>query len=162
MGVGSTTLMATAFDEFYERRWPDAGRWAAALTGRVDIGEELAQDVFIRLLPVFDDVERPDAYLYAGIANAARSWHRSEGRRRGREGPTAMAGAVDGGPVDELLGSLRRLPFEQRAVVVLRYWLDWDEADIAATLRCRPSTVRTRAKRGLARLRALLEDDAHG
>jgi hypothetical protein len=61
------------------------------------------EELFIRLLPVFDDVERPDAYLYAGIANAARSWHRSEGRRRGREEHRDRRG----GPVDELLGSLR-------------------------------------------------------
>jgi RNA polymerase sigma factor (sigma-70 family) len=53
----------------------------------------------------------------------------------------------------ELLASLDRLSYEQRAVLVLRYWADWDEAMIADALGCRPSTVRSHARRALISLR---------
>jgi RNA polymerase sigma factor (sigma-70 family) len=48
---------------------------------------------------------------------------------------------------------LFRLPYRQRAVLVLRYWGDWSEAEIADALGCRAGTVKTLASRGIARLR---------
>jgi len=48
---------------------------------------------------------------------------------------------------------LLHLPYRQRAVLVLRYWGDWSEVEIAEALGCRSGTVKTLASRGLARLR---------
>jgi RNA polymerase sigma factor (sigma-70 family) len=59
----------------------------------------------------------------------------------------------------ELVRALDRLDAEQRSVVVLRYVLDLSEAECAAVLGCRPGTVKSRASRGLARLRVELEGD---
>jgi RNA polymerase sigma-70 factor (sigma-E family) len=56
---------------------------------------------------------------------------------------------------DLLARSLARIPPRQRAVLVLRYWCDLSEAEIAATLGCTPGTVKSQAARGLARLREL-------
>ena len=53
----------------------------------------------------------------------------------------------------ELDDSLRRLPYDQRAVVVLRYWLGLSEAEIAESLGCRPGTVKSRHSRALRILR---------
>ena len=53
----------------------------------------------------------------------------------------------------ELDDSLRRLPYEQRAVVVLRYFVGLPEAAIAAALECRPGTVKSRHSRALRALR---------
>ena len=53
----------------------------------------------------------------------------------------------------ELDDSLRRLPYDQRAVVVLRYWLGLTEAEIAESLDCRPGTVKSRLSRALRALR---------
>ena len=123
------------------------------------VGEEIAQEVFLRLAGRYDEVENPDAYLRTAVVNAARSWHRSAARRSAR-GHLAVVGEGDEVlVVDELLESLARLPYEQRAVLVLRYWADGDEASIAAALGCRPVTVRTRARRGLAVLRRALEEE---
>jgi RNA polymerase sigma factor (sigma-70 family) len=55
-------------------------------------------------------------------------------------------------PVHDLVESLRRLPHRQRAVVVLRYYLDLPEADIGAILNMRPGTVKSSLHRALARL----------
>lgn len=53
----------------------------------------------------------------------------------------------------ELDASLRRLPHDQRAVVVLRYWLGLSESEIADALECRPGTVKSRHARALRTLR---------
>jgi RNA polymerase sigma factor (sigma-70 family) len=65
--------------------------------------------------------------------------------------PTAEPGeAVDR---DLLWQALRRLPVRNRTVLVLRYYADASDADIATTLGCRRGTVRSLASRGLATLR---------
>ncbi len=153
------TVADSGFQAFYRHRWRDAVGWAAAMTGRIDVAEDLVQEVFLRLASTYDTIEHPDSYLYAAVANAARSWHRSEQRRARRENGFGLEDTAEPGRHDDLLAAMRRLPFDQRAVVVLRYWLDWDEASIATVLSCRRATVRTRAKRGLARLRILLEEE---
>jgi RNA polymerase sigma factor (sigma-70 family) len=60
-------------------------------------------------------------------------------------------------PVDELRDALASLPMRQRAVLVLRFYEDMSEADIAATLGCRPGTVKSLSSRGLAALRQVIE-----
>jgi RNA polymerase sigma-70 factor (sigma-E family) len=78
--------------------------------------------------------------------------------------PPEMATAVSETHAVELRGALieqlRRLGPRQRAVLVLRYWEDQTEADIARTLGCSVGTVKSQAARGLARLRELLDADS--
>jgi RNA polymerase sigma-70 factor (sigma-E family) len=59
-----------------------------------------------------------------------------------------------------LVEQLRRLGPRQRAVLVLRYWEDQTEAEIARTLGCSVGTVKSQAARGLARLRELLDTES--
>ena len=71
------------------------------------------------------------------------------------------------GPVDDVLtgddreldDSLRRLPYDQRAVIVLRYWLGMSEREIATALECRPATVKSRHARALRTLRKEFSND---
>jgi RNA polymerase sigma factor (sigma-70 family) len=143
-----------SFETFYRRAWRDAARWATALTGDRATGEEVAQDAFVLIGPRFDQLSNPDGYLRVTVVNLARSSMRSSGRRSLRErrasSPEPVSVPVGNG---ELLASLERLSYEQRAVLVLRYWADWDEAAIAETLGCQPSTVRSHARRALVLLR---------
>jgi RNA polymerase sigma factor (sigma-70 family) len=146
------------FEEFYRRAWRDAARWASALTGDRATGEEIAQDAFVAIGPRFDQLTNPDGYLRVTVVNLARSSLRSNGRRTLRERRTAGPEAASTRHGDsDLLASLDRLSYEQRAVVVLRYWADWDEASIAEALGCQPSTVRTHARRALVLLRKEIE-----
>jgi RNA polymerase sigma factor (sigma-70 family) len=140
------------FVTFYRAEYPGAVRLAHALSGSAEVAEDLAQDAFGRILGRIDGLENPRAYLRATVVNLCRD----RDRRRSREwrmrtthrlGVTASLGASEMG--DVLFG----LPYRQRAVLVLRYWGDWSEAEIAAALGCRPGTVKTLASRGLARLR---------
>jgi RNA polymerase sigma factor (sigma-70 family) len=149
------------FAAFYRQRWQDAARWAAALTGDRAQGEELAQEAFIRIQSRFALLDNPDGYLRRTVVNLTRESHRSSARRKWRERTNAVreqsSTDVGTGIDPELLEALARLPHDQRAVLVLRYWADWDETTIAETLGCERSTVRSHAKRGLDRLRVELE-----
>jgi RNA polymerase sigma factor (sigma-70 family) len=103
----------------------------------------------------------PERYVRRVLVNASIDRRRLL-RRRG-ERPLEAADAVPAtddrtGQVanrDLLLRSMAQLPPRQRAVLVLRYWADLSEAEIAETLGCSVGTVKSHASRGLARLREL-------
>jgi len=94
------------------------------------------------------------------VVNAAIDWRRIR-RRRAEESldlAADLAAADRMGQVadrDVLLRALAALAPKQRAVLVLRYWEDVPDAEIAAALNCSAATVRSQAFRGLARLREL-------
>jgi RNA polymerase sigma-70 factor (sigma-E family) len=142
---------------------------ASLLVGDVGRCEELAQEAFVALAGrpgVLRDPAKAPAYLRSAVLNGARSLHRRRdpvGRLRvvsstqpGPERPDDAAGRHD----DEaaVLEALRALPHRQQEVLVLRYWLDLPESEIAATLGIGAGTVKTHAARGLAALATRLED----
>ncbi len=144
-------------------------RLASLLVDDLAVCEELAQEAFVRLAArpgTLRDPDKAPAYLRSAVLNGARSVLRRRDplpRLRlvgstapGPEQPDDAAGRRD----DEaaLLAALRRLPDRQRDVLVLRYWMDLSEAEIAATLGIGAGTVKTHAKRGLDSLAARLED----
>lgn len=148
------TERATAFDRFFAGEYPGAVRLAHLLTGSNAGAEDLAQDAFARVLPHFERLDNPAAYLRTAIVNACRTWHRTRGREQDRfrrHGATSDIAISTASA--ELLDSIRRLPYRQQAVLVLRYWLDLSEADIALTLDCRPGTVKSLHSRALDAIR---------
>ncbi|CAN5484268.1 SigE family RNA polymerase sigma factor [soil metagenome] len=153
-----------SFEGFYRRRWQDAARWATALCGERALGEELAQEAFIAIQLRFSILDNPEGYLRRTIVNLTKEAHRSTARRRWRErtasGRDRASNAADSARADpDLIAALSGLSHEQRTVLVLRYWADWEETSIAESLGCQRSTVRSHAKRGLDQLRAELETD---
>jgi RNA polymerase sigma-70 factor (sigma-E family) len=151
------------FDEFMRGRWPAMVRLAYGLTGDAGHAEDLAQAAFARAYASWGRVRRagdPDAYVRRIVINANRSRLR---KRRVTEElrpnladtlPDTLA-AQPQAPAENssLLDALSRLGPRQRAVVVLRYWLDLSEADTAAALNCSVGTVKSQASRALATLR---------
>jgi RNA polymerase sigma factor (sigma-70 family) len=151
------------FESFYRTKWHDAARWGAALCGNVHRGEEAAQEAFLRIAPRFTGLANPEAYLRRTLINIVHDAHRSASRRDQRERRAASLTVVPDPdaasfPDPDLFAALEALPDQQRSVLVLRYWADWDEAAIADALGCRPATVRSHARRGLAHLRSRLEE----
>lgn len=146
------------FEQFYASTWQRAARWAIALTGDVGSGEEVAQNAFLALADRYDTLTAPMPYLRRTIVNGARMAHRSELRRTGREQRSPAGGSTEQ-PLDlDLLAALAHLSDDQRSAVVLRYWADWADAEIADALGCRTATVRSHLRRGLAGLRTNLND----
>ena len=93
--------------------------------------------------------------------NACISHHRQLAVRRsymehhGREEPTADLPDVEGR--DAIVRAVRALPPRQRAAIVLRYWADLSESDMAATMGCSVQAVRNLLQRGLSTLRSTSE-----
>ncbi|MGH9065289.1 MAG: sigma-70 family RNA polymerase sigma factor, partial [Acidimicrobiales bacterium] len=159
-GDGGTQGEALA--ELYDDRWVAMVRLATFLTGSLPLAEDLVQDVFERLARRPDLGRQPAAYLRASVVNACRSAARRQARERRRPVPRSdlVVEPIVPDESGELWDLLDRLTARQRQALVLRYWLDLADADIAAAVGCRPGTVRTLTRRGLARLRAAMEGPA--
>ena len=147
-----------AFDAFYRREWVDAVRLAHLLTGVDAVAEDLAQEAFTRVERRWASVDNGAAYLRTTLVNTCRSWQRSRGREQTR---LRLAGPrldqVGDLGADELLDAVDALPFRQRAVLVLRYYHDLSEREIADAVGCRPGTVKSLASRALDQLRTVIE-----
>lgn len=134
----------------YRERYEAMVRLAYLLTGNRSVAEEMVQDAFVAVHRNWDRATSPGGYLRTTVVNNARSWH----RRRALEERSVPAGATHAGlAADEMWDMLQRLPDRQRAALVLRFYEDLPDAEIARILGCRPPTVRTAVHRGLAALR---------
>lgn len=154
-------LSVVTFEEYVHGRGPGLIRLARLLTGDPHRADDLVQDVLARAYVRWKRIvqtDRPDMYVRRMLVNANVSWWR---RAVNRE--LTIAEPVDrpaSGDVsheaverDEMWRLVSTLPPRQRAVLVLRYYEDQDDASIAEILDCSPSTVRVHAMRGLATLR---------
>jgi RNA polymerase sigma-70 factor (sigma-E family) len=154
-----------AFEESFSRFVRERGehhlRVAALLTGDLQAGEDLVQASLIKLYrawPRLDISAAPDAYLNRIMVNTHRSWWRARWRR---EAPVdAIPEGVGGEDAADrhalgltVRAALSRLPRQQRAVLVLRYFADLPEAEVARILGCSTGTIKTHAHRGLRALR---------
>lgn len=139
------------FDEFFVSAWPWARKLAAFLTQNATVGEEIAQDALTRMYQQWGAADHPDAYLRSALYNGANNWHRHNSMRRTKLPLLAGPGHLDLG-ADEMADALAALPFRQRAVLVLRYYADLSEEEIAEVIGCRPGTVKSLSSRALARL----------
>jgi RNA polymerase sigma-70 factor (sigma-E family) len=141
-----------AFEVFYRAQWLRTVRLARMILGSADEAEEVAQEGFIRVHERWTTLERPEAFLYTATVNLCRSSVRRRTLER-RERPADPITVERAPEVDETWDALQELPFRQRAVLVLRYYADLSEAEIAAILECRIGTVKSAHHRALRRLR---------
>jgi RNA polymerase sigma-70 factor (sigma-E family) len=146
------------FRQFMRGRWPAMLRLAYGLTGDRGHAEDVAQAAFARAYASWGRVRRtgdPDAYVRRIVVNENRRRFRKQRVAEALPGTLPDSGTVPAGPEDRaaLLDALRSLGPRQRAVVVLRYWMDMSEAETAAALNCSVGTVKSQASRALAALR---------
>jgi RNA polymerase sigma-70 factor (sigma-E family) len=157
------------FREFMQARWPAMVRLAYGLTGDQGHAEDVAQAAFARAYASWARVRRsgdPDAYVRQIVINENRNRFR---KRRVTERLTdsppepvlidvPWTDAIR--EYDErsaLMAALQRLGPRQRAVIVLRYWMDLTEHETAAALNCSVGTVKSQASRARAALRQAAE-----
>lgn len=145
-----------AFADFYRATFAEMTRLAFLLTDSAETARDLVQDSFVRLHEKWDGVAEPRAYLRRTVVNACHSHYRRLRLQRQRgHSPTWQVDVVDLG-ANEMTDAIAALPYRQRAAIVLRYWHDCSEADIAAALGCRPGTVGSLIHRALAELRKVM------
>jgi RNA polymerase sigma-70 factor (sigma-E family) len=159
---------AVDLEALHRASYRDLVRLASLLIDDVGRCEELVQEAFARLAArpgTLRDPAKALPWLRSVVLNGARSARRRKdpvarlrvvsSRDPGPEQPDAAAGRHD--DADVVLAALRALPHRQQEVLVLRYWLDLPEAEIATTLGIGAGTVKTHAARGLATLAGRLE-----
>src|SRR5271154_6319495 len=152
------------FREFMRGRWPAMVRLAYGLTGDLGHAEDVAQAAFARAYASWGRVTRagdPDAYLRRIVINENRRRFRRQRVAEDLPGTLPDPGIPDTADASDqraaLLAALRRLGPRQRAVVLLRFWMDMSEAETAAALNCSVGTVKSQASRALAALRGSAE-----
>lgn len=164
-------MIATRVDavgELFQREYPAMVGMASLLVGGRAAAEDVVQEAFVRVLAKWPSVEdeRAGAYLRTTVLNLARGRLRRERvalRPRalrlvgGDPGDTAVANAEQ----DRVVRALASLPQRQRECAVLRYYLDWSEAEIASALGVAGGSVKSHLSRARAALETALasEDD---
>ena len=153
------------FEEFVRGRSAHLFQLALLLTGQNQAdAQDLLQVALERAWRHRQAIVRngsPEPYVRRVLVNASVDRWRWLRRRDERSLAAAGPGPAVGDPAievarrDLLIRSLAALPPRQRAVLVLRYWEDMSEAEVAGVLGCSVGTVKSQASRGLARLRQL-------
>ena len=144
---------------FVRDRHVDLLCFAHVLTGDRHLAEDLVQDALERAGVSWRRItgrDDPEGYVRRIVVNQFLNRARSLRRERLVARPPDEAGREDDRVDDEVRSALADLPKQQRAVLVLRYYLDFSEAQIADTLGCSVGTVKSNASRGVAKLRAAL------
>ena len=148
-------------------------RLARLLVDDRETAEDVVQDAFAGLHRRWDSLKSPDAaaaYLRTSVVNGSRSALRR--RRVARANRWPDTGALVGDAADrpsllaaehrEVLDALRRLPRRQREVIVLRYWAELGEAEIARMLEISVGAVKSSASRGRDGIAAMLRSSDRG
>lgn len=155
-----------AIAELYGTHYRPLVRLAALLLHDVSTAEEVVQDSFVALhsgLYRLRDNEKALAYLRAAVVNKARSVlrHRVVVDRNAPKPPPDMPSAEHGAMVlierSSVVTALSSLPARQREVVVLRFYADLSEAQIAAAMGITRGAVKSHTSRAMAALRSVLE-----
>jgi RNA polymerase sigma factor (sigma-70 family) len=126
-------------------------RIAYLMTGQAAVAEELVHDAFVRLHERWEAVNVPAAYLRTTLVHLCLAWRDRAAMGRARE--PRMDESVEPPEIDETWELLVMLPRDQRVALVLRYYEDLPDDEIARVMGCRPATVRTRIHRALNTLR---------
>ncbi len=144
------------FEEFYRQTFSGMVRLATLLCGNEQVASDVVQDAFVKVHVRWSRIRTPEAYLRRCVVNGCRSHARSEYRRRKRAVRSEDTEELGG---FELLDVLATLAPRQRAAIVLRFYEQRSEAEIASFLGCRPGSVGPMLTRSLRRLRTLLEPE---
>jgi len=167
--VGRTEWSADlAVIELYAVHYSALVRLAVMLVRDTPTAEEVVQDAFIAMHEAWErlrDTERALAYMRQTVVNRSRSVlrHRMVVEKNQQKPPPDMPSAEHGALTllerSAVIAALRGLPARQREAIVLRYYADLSEAEIAAAMRISRGAVKSHTSRGMAALRAALEPD---
>jgi RNA polymerase sigma-70 factor (ECF subfamily) len=152
-------------EALFRRHWPRAYRAAFLIVHDHAAAEDIAQEAFlsaVRHLDRFDRARRFGPWLGAIVANRAIDWARARvARHESSFEPPETASPPDPPPgrySEEVLAALATLSPEHRAVVVLRYVLEYTPGEIARALELPRGTVNSRLRRGLDALESRLRE----
>jgi RNA polymerase sigma-70 factor (sigma-E family) len=154
--------------ELYSMHYTALVRLAAMLVRDTQTAEEVVQDSFVAMHDGWErlrDTEKALAYMRQAVVNRSRSVlrHRMVVEKNQQKPPPDMPSAEHGALAlverSAVIAALRDLPERQREALVLRYYADLSEAEIAAAMKISRGAVKSHTSRGMAALRVALEYD---
>jgi RNA polymerase sigma-70 factor (sigma-E family) len=157
-----------AVTELYSLHYRALVRLAALLVRDTPTAEEVVQDSFVAMHGGWQrlrDAEKALAYLRQAVVNRSRSVlrHRTVVDKNLQKAPPDMPSAEHGALVllerSAVVAALRELPDRQREAIVLRYYADLSEAEIAAAMKISRGAVKSHTARGMTALRTALEQE---
>lgn len=154
---------AVPFPRFYDRHYDAVCRALSLAFGDDELAADCTQEAMLKAMVRYDEVAtmgNPSGWLFRVGLNVGRSRFRKLRREvlgvfrdRGMQPPESSS--------PSLVRALATVPIQQRAVLVLRFYLDFTVDQTADVLGVAPGTVKSRQHRGLARLRELLDEETH-
>lgn len=155
-----------AVTEIYSTHYRSLVRLAVLLVRDVATAEEVVQDSFVAMHSAWRrlrDSDKALSYLRQSVVNRSRSVLRHRvvvdrnAPKPAPDMPSAEQGALSLLERSAVISALRTLPLRQREALVLKYYADLSEAQIAATMGISQGAVKSHTARGMASLRAFLE-----
>jgi DNA-directed RNA polymerase specialized sigma24 family protein len=144
------------FSAFYHREFDIQIRRAGLLLDSSDEAHDVVQTACIAVYRRCGTLENPGGYLSRAVLNGCRDVGRRRASQR-RLLPRLVDSSTVAGPEILLDDVLRSLPFNQRAVIVLRYYAGLTTEEIASQLGCAPGSVGPWIDRGLAKMRKAMK-----
>jgi RNA polymerase sigma factor (sigma-70 family) len=156
----TSTEAESSVAELFRGRYLEMVRLAGLLGA--DDPEDIAQEAFTRFLQKAPALDDPAPYLRAIVCNLTRNRHRHlrvvrEKTPPERSEPSSEHAAIQREEHAEVIAALAKLPARRREAIVLRFWLDLPEREIAQTMGTSIGTVKSQLSRGLAALTVALE-----
>lgn len=158
-----------AVTQLYSEHYRPLVRLATLLVRDIATAEEVVQDAFVAMHGAWRRLRDPNkalSYLRQSVVNRARSVlrHRAVVEKYAPKGlpdaPSAEYGALGELERNAVIEALRSLPTRQREAIVLRYYGDFSEAQIAETMGISRGAVKSHTARGIAALRSVLEQNS--
>ena len=150
---GAQRGSASDLEALFRLHWPRAYRAAYLVTHDAGAAEDIAQESFLAAIRSLDrfDRRRPfGPWLHRIVVNGAIDWTRARRLRSEVELTESLPAPEQGGaPERETVAALVRLSPDQRAVIVMRYVLEFTPGEIAEALDLPRGTVNSRLRRGL-------------
>jgi len=149
-----------SFTTLYERYADEAVGLAYLLTGDRRLAEDLMQDAFVNIARRFVHIREPDAfwsYLRRAVVNLANSHFRRRAIERLHLSEQSKPEAIIETDLDDRLalrGAILHLPLRQRTALVLRFYEDLPEREIAELMKCRTGAVKQLVFRAMQTLRS--------
>jgi RNA polymerase sigma-70 factor (sigma-E family) len=172
VATGTAGAVAVAWDAdqavtaLYSANYRSLVRLSVLLVRDIATAEEVVQDAFVAMHSAWRRLRDPEkalSYLRQSVVNRSRSVlrHRAVVEKYAPKGlpdaPSAENGAITELERTEVIKALGELPTRQREALVLRYYADLSEAEIASTMGISRGAVKSHTARGMAALRTVLE-----
>ena len=147
-----------AFEDVYRSHYSRLVALARLMIDSTSIAEEVVQDAYVQLYRNWAAVDYPVTYVRIAVVNGCRSYRRRRSLERQHRDPVQESAESFDASAVAVRAALGELTPRQRAAVVLRYFDDLPEREIAVALGCRPGTVKSLLSRSMEKLKESLHD----